>query len=350
MGGQITADLVWRRAPTPVSFQMISCGGYNIHAVDSMQQVWKLDMNTILDCHWTQMEGRSSYIEGTEGKQLWCATGNDEIFYYYYGWTGSRWERVNGALSMISVGKGQYIWGINRQGEIFKTNEKTKVWTKMPGAAQNLSVGRDGSCWCVNANCEIWRWETKNVEGFEGQWVQVPGSLRQISVYDADTVCGTNMYDDILYWDTKESTWKQFSGKLRHVAVGAKGYRHVWGVNSQGEVWFHRDQFMENQLVEAARRKIAAANPQINTTQHHHTTPHHTSTGYPAQSGVQVGVNTGGYPAQSGVQVGVNTGGYPAQSGVQTGYPAQSGVQVGVNTGGYPAQSGVQTGYPSTGY
>lgn len=341
MGGQVTSEMQWRRAPAPGSFLQISCGGFNVYAIDSMQQFWKLDINSISDCNWTKMAGNGTYIDGTEGKQLWCVNGNGEIFYFYHGWTSNRWEKIDGSLVMISVGKGQYIWGINSAGEIFKTNESSKKWTKMPGYAQNLAVGRDGSCWCVNAQCEVFRWVSKNFAGFDGHWQQMPGSLRQISVYDDHTVVGTNMNDDIWYWDRNVNDWRAFTGKLKHVSVGATNYGHVWGVNSQGEVWYHRDQAKDDFLV---RHKQQMQNPHgAHSHHHHHDVHHHSPTHTPV--GYQVTTVQSGYPAAGGVQVST---GYPGAVQVSTGYPA-GGVQVST---GYPAAGGIQvstTGYPAGG-
>jgi len=42
---------------------------------------------------------------------------------------------------------------------------------------------------------------------------------------------------------------EQFPGNLRHVSVGAPGYQHVWGVNAQGQLWFHRSAEQETVLI-----------------------------------------------------------------------------------------------------
>jgi hypothetical protein len=388
MGGQVTTEMQWRRASAPSNFTMITCGGFNVYAVDSSQQFWRLNHESILDCSWRQMDGRGVWIEGTEGKQLWCTNASDEIFFYYHGWTSTRWERVpEGRLVMVSVGKGQYVWGINREGQIFKTNETSKKWVQMPGNAVNLSVGRDGSCWCVNAQSEIFRWVSKDFLGYDGHWEKMPGQLRQISVYDDHTVVGTNHNDDIWYWDRVVNDWKQFAGKLRHVSVGATNYAHVWGVNAQGEVWFHRNAIMDGQLERARRAKHEQhMNAHTGYPAGHGTTAH-VSHGSPAQVGYQVSsfdapsVSVGGFPASgvsvhsstNGVQVttsgfdvtppsvNLNVGGFPSagvtvhssgfhtsSSGVQvsTGFPS-AGVSVSTSSG-YPATGGVQvsTGFP----
>jgi len=252
MGAGHVGEMQWRRAPSPPSsgLLMLSNGGFNVHGVDAMQQFWRLDVSTIENCSWKKFDGAGTYIDGTEGKQLWCTNANDDVFYYYYGWTSNRWEKVPDPtkLVMVSVGKGQYVWGINREGDIFKTNETTKKWVKMPGKAMNLSCGRDGACWCVNSNCEVFRWVSKDMLGYDGHWEQMPGALRQISVYNNHTVIGTNTNDDIWYWDQSINNWKQFAGSLRHVSVGSSNYDHVWGINSLGEIWYHRSKVLEDHL------------------------------------------------------------------------------------------------------
>lgn len=129
------------------------------------------------------------------------------------------------------------------------------AWTKMPGLASHVSVGRDGSVWCVNPQDQVFRWNpsVQNWETIPGMkavfiYLMLEGSLCQISVYDAQTVIGVNRNMEIWYWDRYLNGWKQAPGLLRSVSVGASGYQHVWGVNSQGELWFHRSRAKEDFL------------------------------------------------------------------------------------------------------
>lgn len=109
MGAGQTSEIRWRQARIPTGMIHVCVGGYNVYAIDTMGKIYKLDQSTILEEKWQEMPGNALYIEGTEGKQLWMVTKNFEVFHYYYGWTGSRWEKVDGQMKQISVGKGQFV-------------------------------------------------------------------------------------------------------------------------------------------------------------------------------------------------------------------------------------------------
>jgi len=256
MGAQQAAALKWRQASVPARMKLVNVGGYNVYALDAMGQIWKLDIDTILEFGWQLLPGNASFVEGTEGRQLWCVNSTGEVFYYYRGWTGTRWEKASGCMKQISVGKGQFIWAVDMNGGIWSTNETSQNWTRMPGNASCVSVGRDGSVWCVTPTDEIFKWNPQIQN-----WDKIPGSLCQISVYDTHTVIGVNRNQEIWYWDRHTSGWKQFPGTLSQVSVGATGYQHVWGVTAQGEVWFHRSSDKDTFLV---HKKMQEQNAQIN--------------------------------------------------------------------------------------
>jgi len=163
----------------------------------------------------------------------------------------------------ISVGKGQFIWAVDLNGGIWSTNETTKTWVRMPGIASQVSVGRDGTVWCVNAQDQIFRWNLQTQ-----QWDLIPGSLCQISVYDANTVIGVNCNMEIWFWDASVQGWKQFPGSLKQVSVGASGYHHVWGVDAQGQVWFHRSSAQDAFLINRKNQQLQQQQQQRTTVIH----------------------------------------------------------------------------------
>jgi hypothetical protein len=59
------------------------------------------------------------------------------------------------------------------------------------------------------------------------------------------------------------------------VSVGKAGYHHIWGVNEQGQVWFHRSTSDQ----QALERRRANANPTAHPAPHVHHPPPSTTKG-----------------------------------------------------------------------
>ena len=102
---------------------------------------------------------------------------------------GSEWKLYNGRLKDISVG-GTEIWGVNSVDNIYKKTAS-------------------------------------------GNWVNIGGKLKQVSVSDLNRVWGVNSGDNI--YRRNGNSWQQVGGKLKCVSVGPSG---VWGVNSGDNIYY----------------------------------------------------------------------------------------------------------------
>ena len=107
----------------------------------------------------------------------------------YLSRVSNEWRLYNGKLKVISVG-GTEIWGVNSADNIYK-----KTLT--------------------------------------GNWVQIPGKLKQVSVSENNRVWGVNSGDNI--YRRNGNSWQQVGGKLKCVSVGQAG---VWGVNSNDDIFY----------------------------------------------------------------------------------------------------------------
>ena len=112
---------------------------------------------------------------------------------------------------------------MNADDEIYRWNGN--VWDQVPGSLKQISVGNADSVWGVNSDDEIYRW-------MGNSWMQVSGALKHVSVGD-DTVWGVNADDEIYRWNG--NGWDQVSGSLKQISVGNAG--SVWGVNSDDEIY-----------------------------------------------------------------------------------------------------------------
>lgn len=108
-----------------------------------------------------------------------------------YRWNGSGWDKINGRLKQISVGSRKHIWGVNAEGVIYYRDVDENRWVSVSGIrAKYVSVNDSGKVWAVDSNDKIYR---RDDEG----WIQVSGSLTQLSVGPDNEIWGVNSSDEI---------------------------------------------------------------------------------------------------------------------------------------------------------
>jgi len=68
----------------------------------------------------------------------------------------SKWTRINGGASNISVDQSGMAYVVNSSGRIFIHNGKRwRVWS---GRATDIGASPDGEFWVVNKQDKIYRW------------------------------------------------------------------------------------------------------------------------------------------------------------------------------------------------
>jgi len=200
----------------------ISARGDNAWCINSASQIFEW-----VGGRWEKREGAAVKISVGDKNRPWCVNSADEV----WKWNGYAWEKMTGALTDVSVNKDSDVWGCNRAQEIWHWNGSQ--WKKCDGAAVQISVARDGTVWCVNAAQQIWR----RVGGFSGRWELVEGALIHVSALDSNTVIGNNKAHEIWTWNGRK--WDKMQGATKVIAVAEAGYKRVWGVNRNEEIWHH---------------------------------------------------------------------------------------------------------------
>ncbi len=191
-----------------------------------------------------------------------------------------------GDLSRISVDPDGNPWGINRDGEVFRHQDKR--WTHVKGVsdAVDLGVGGDGTVFVTTAARRIYKWDPDKdklifLKGQKGEridvsrrgdpWVidrnkifrlergafiQVKRRAIDIGVGPDDSVFMISTTNRLFQWNYQKNDWDRISGvpggKLEAVDVGPGG--RPWIANTKQEVFsagfFDRD---ENVDLEVAR-------------------------------------------------------------------------------------------------
>jgi len=188
-------------------------------------------------------------------------------------WTGSEWERVEGAGVRIAVGTYGNPWLVNRDGAIY---ERSKAdWVKRPGCARDIGASSAGeyiigctpnragdpgggaiyswnlsswsesrygagtriavdrgAVWLVNAQGGVF-WN-----GQASEWTKLPGCAKDIAVDGVGTAWIIGCSPAPGGWSIHRWTgasWERVEGG--GVAIAAGRGNAVWVVNAQGDIF-----------------------------------------------------------------------------------------------------------------
>ncbi|MEM7132921.1 MAG: tectonin domain-containing protein [Chloroflexota bacterium] len=205
--------------------------------------------------NWQKIPKALTQISVGSRDHVWGIDQNNEI----WQWSSGGWIQIDGRLKYVSVGADGTVWGVNAHDNIFRRDGDG--WTRIAGKLKQISVGDQYHIWGVNANDDIWQWtgsgwthlggKLKRVSvGVDGavwgvnasdniyrrdgnRWTHIAGKLKQISVGNKNHVWGVNAGDNIYRRDG--NSWTQITGKLKHVSIGADGT--LWGVNATDQIW-----------------------------------------------------------------------------------------------------------------
>ena len=172
---------------------------------------------------WDKINGRLKHISVGAGRSVWGVNAEDAI----YRWNGSGWDKVNGWLKQISAGSDQSVWGVNAEDAIYRWNGSG--WDNISGRLKQISVGSRKHIWGVNAEGVIYY---RDVD--ENRWVSISGiRAKYVSVNDSGKVWAVDSNDKIYRRD--DEGWIQVSGSLTQLSVGPDN--EIWGVNSSDEIY-----------------------------------------------------------------------------------------------------------------
>ena len=140
------------------------------------------------------------------------------------------WTKTSGGLNDISAVDETTAWGVNKNDEIYRTNDAGKTWQRVPGTLRQISAISYDAAWGVNGSKQIWR--TNN--GGKN-WDNRPGRLKQVSAANFDVAWGVNDADEIFRTNDGGATWEKRPGGLSQIS--AVSFDSAWGVNASGQIW-----------------------------------------------------------------------------------------------------------------
>jgi virginiamycin B lyase len=129
-------------------------------------------------------------------------------------------------IPILAQSPAREAWAVNRAEAIFR--QSGGQWTQIPGLLKWVSLGADGAVWGVNGGDAIYRWTGTG-------WEWIPGLLSQISVGNARTVWGVNSGGAIYRRDGDVWTHIPTPKSMRHVSASSDGA--VWALDTDEGIW-----------------------------------------------------------------------------------------------------------------
>jgi Tectonin domain len=164
------------------------------------------------------------YSENCHPYEVWGLNAAAQIFRYNY--CSMAFEQEPGTLGSLAVGGGA-VWGINGNGEIFRFNFTTLVFDQLPGFLTQITAGPNG-IWGLFGT-QIYQF-SDNIQNF----FQLPGSLTHIQA-GGNGVWGLDSSGAILRLEPSTGSFVQIPGTLGQISVGNGG--GVWGINSLNQTY-----------------------------------------------------------------------------------------------------------------
>ncbi|HTU46658.1 MAG TPA: tectonin domain-containing protein [Bryobacteraceae bacterium] len=211
------------------------------------------------------------------GAVEWMINGQQQIFTFQLYGGHSLLSDISGALTEISVGADNDVWGVNAQSQVWH-NDSTTQWSWAGQPLIDIEAGADGSVYGlgpVSGSTQLLYWYnpglgqlraiasnsasgpvtglTKLSVGVDGdlwgfgnqtayhydrllnQWVATGGVFTQVSVGNGTSVWAITPDGFIFQWDAQTQAWNWIPGALTQIAVGANG--KVAGVNSSDQAY-----------------------------------------------------------------------------------------------------------------
>lgn len=171
---------------------------------------------------------------------------------------GQQWQHYterNGALSQISCGFRDQVWGLSNhhvyylQGVDASRHMGTTFFKVADAPAKHkwISVGlKKNEVWSVALDGGVYRrtgFSTKKPMGTAWSHIESKTNLKQISVGNCQVFGVTKMHKIFKRTGCSAATpegssWEEFPGTLRHIAVGQGPV--LWGVDYVHQVWFQQ--------------------------------------------------------------------------------------------------------------
>ena len=136
-------------------------------------------------------------------------------------------------------------------GAIIATPAKAQTWVQVPGTLSQISVGDSTTILGVNSADDVSQYNNA------GGWTKLPGLLTQVAVGTDGAVWGINSSGQTYQYQSSTGTWTNIPGTLTSIYVGGKDL--VWGLNASGYIYRFDPATKEWEQVVGAASQLSVA-------------------------------------------------------------------------------------------
>lgn len=181
---------------------------------------------------------------------VWAITPDNVIYNKSSGsttWNNiTSWKKIKGELKWVD-GTGQdYIWGINRSGNIYACKKPCYgSWSNVPGNLSQLTVDTENNIVYGITNEGSIYWQPENI--IYGKWKKIQGVLKNITASGNSWVWGINkgkIYAAPKGKDSIKGIWRSVSAPLDFYILsgdnqGNETNSNVYGIASNNYIYKH---------------------------------------------------------------------------------------------------------------
>lgn len=178
------ATAAYGQNPDPMPFvqslrQVSAAGNGVLYGLNDKDQIFVWE-----GAKWLRVEGELRQISAGSPTEVWGVNALNKV----YRTTTSGWQQMPGSMKMVAVAKGGgAVVAIDLQGRPFAWNQMG--WTPFPNAPvlDFIAIGRPSNIYGLGKNGEIYRWWPAT-----GAWRRINGALKKISIAADGTIAGVN--------------------------------------------------------------------------------------------------------------------------------------------------------------
>ena len=156
-----------------------------------------------------------------------------------YQYISNSWVHLEDGFSKISVGNGEHIWGVLKNGNAVRYLRKGFLKHYKDYNFTSISVGEDGEVWALvnyddSDGDAIYQFDHPT-----DSWILKIGLLTQISVANENQIWGVNGPGDLFKFDIYNNTFQKHTtpDALTDISVGAN--ETLYGISRKGVLYRH---------------------------------------------------------------------------------------------------------------
>lgn len=177
---------------------------------------------------WTMIPGQAlTQISVGSNQYVWGVSGDNQI--WEWNSAGYNWKNISGGLMTVSVGADGTVWGVNSKASIFRRD--INKWKNIKGGLKQISVGGKEHVWGINSGGQVFQWENQK---WAPRTNKQTGTFNLLSVGSDGAVFLLKENYQVFKWVKEKALFEQIKGELSYISVGKAS--EIWGIDTKSQV------------------------------------------------------------------------------------------------------------------